>query len=213
MADDPGRWRLCLVTDRAAAGGRSLAEVVSACAAAGLPLVQVRDKAASGRELVELARAVREVTAPTGSRLVINDRVDVAAAVGADGVHLPAGGIPPRDARALLGPGPLVGVSTHSPAEAEGAAGEGADYVVFGPVYDTPSKREYGRPQGLAALAEACRRTPVPVLAVGGVTPERVGELRAAGAAGVAVIRGLLTAADPARATRAYLAAWATGGA
>jgi thiamine-phosphate pyrophosphorylase len=113
----------------------------------------------------------------------------------------------------LLGPGQLVGVSTHSPAEALAAAREGADYVVFGPVYDTPSKREYGRPQGLPALAEACRQTPVPVLAVGGVTPERVGELRAAGAAGVAVIRGLLEAEDPARATRAFLAAWTVGGA
>jgi thiamine-phosphate pyrophosphorylase len=208
MPDDARRWRLCLVTDRAATRVRALPEVVGACAAAGLPLVQVRDKAAGGRDLLELAQAVRRVTAPAGTRLVVNDRVDVAVAVEADGVHLPAGGIPPRDARMLLAPGRLVGVSTHSPAEAAAAAQAGADYVVFGPVYDTPSKREYGRPQGLPALAETCRRAPVPVLAIGGVTLERVGELRAAGAAGVAVIRALLEAEDPARATRALLAAW-----
>lgn len=137
----------------------------------------------------------------------MNDRADVAVAAGADGVHLPSAGLPPDVARRLVGPDRLVGVSTHSAAEAEAAERGGADFVLFGPVYDTPSKRPYGPPRGLEALAEVCRRLRIPVLAVGGVTAARVGELRAAGAAGVAVIRALLEAENPATATKALLAA------
>jgi len=202
----PVGFGLYLVTDRHATGGRPLADIVEACLAGGLRAVQLREKDLGAGELFSLAQALRELTSRYGARLVVNDRVDVALAVDADGVHLPAAALPSVVARRLIGPDRLLGVSTHSIREAEAAAG--ADFVAFGPVYDTPSKRRYGEPQGLVALAEVCRRAPVPVVAIGGVTAARVPELRAAGAAGIAVIRALLEAEDPARATKALLDAW-----
>jgi thiamine-phosphate pyrophosphorylase len=195
------------VTDRRATAGRPLAEVVERCLGAGLPAVQLREKDLTGVELLDLARALRGLTARHGARLLVNDRVDVALAVDADGVHLPEAGLPPLAARTLVGPDRLLGVSTHSTAALDAAQEGGADFVLFGPVYDTPHKRAWGAPQGPAALAAACRRARVPVLAIGGVTADRVPELGDAGAAGVAVIRALLEAADPAAATRELLAA------
>jgi thiamine-phosphate pyrophosphorylase len=195
------------VTDRRATAGRPLIEVVERCLAAGLPAVQLREKDLAAGELLDLARALRGATARHGARLLVNDRVDVALAVAADGVQLPEAGLPPAVGRGLIGPDRLLGVSTHSP-EAVGAAGEaGADFVLFGPVYDTPSKRAFGEPRGPGSLAVACRGARVPVLAIGGVTAARVPELAGAGAAGVAVIRALLEAGDPAAATRELLAA------
>jgi thiamine-phosphate pyrophosphorylase len=195
------------VTDRRATAGRPLTEVVERCLGAGLPAVQLREKDLAGVELLDLARALRGLTARHGARLLVNDRVDVALAVDADGVQLPEAGLPPAAARALVGPARLLGVSTHSTGSLEAAQEAGADFVLFGPVYDTPHKRAWGAPQGTAALAAACRRANVPVLAIGGVTAGRVPELSEAGAAGVAVIRALLEADDPAGATRDLLAA------
>jgi thiamine-phosphate pyrophosphorylase len=199
--------RLWLVTDRRATAGRPLRPVVEACLGAGLRAVQLREKDLPARDLLRLATDLRELTARHRARFLVNDRLDVALAVGADGVHLPAAGLPPSVARALLGPERLVGVSTHSAAEAEAAAAEGADLVFLGPIYDTPSKRPFGPPRGLAELAAACQRSRRPVIAIGGMTPPRVEEVRQAGAAGVAVIRSLLEAGDPALATKALLAA------
>jgi thiamine-phosphate pyrophosphorylase len=199
--------RLWLVTDRRATAGRPLIPVVEACLGAGLRAVQLREKDLPARDLLRLATELRELTARHQARFVVNDRLDVALAVAADGVHLPAAGLPPAVARALVGPERLVGASTHSAAEAEAAAAEGADLVFFGPIYDTPSKRSFGPPRGLAELAVACRTSRRPVVAIGGVTPARVEEVRQAGAAGVAVIRALLEAEDPATATKALLAA------
>jgi thiamine-phosphate pyrophosphorylase len=196
-----------LVTDRQATGGRPLLAVVEACLGAGLRAVQLREKDLPAGDLLRLATALRELTARHRARLLVNDRVDVALAVGADGVHLPGTGLPPAAARALVGPERLIGVSTHSAAEAEAAAAGGADVVFFGPIYDTPSKRRYGAPQGLAGLAAVCRATRLPVVAIGGVTAARVPELRDAGAAGIAVIRALLEAEDPAAATKSLLIA------
>jgi thiamine-phosphate pyrophosphorylase len=195
------------VTDRRATAGRPLAAVVERCLEAGLSAVQLREKDLTGVELLDLARTLRDVTARHDAWLLVNDRVDVALAVEADGVHLPEAGLPPAAARRLVGPDRLVGVSTHSAESLDAAQAGGADFVFFGPVYDTPHKRAWGAPQGTAALAAACRRARVPVLAIGGVTAERVPELADAGAAGVAVIRALLDAADPAAATWKLLAA------
>jgi thiamine-phosphate pyrophosphorylase len=195
------------VTDRRATAGRPLAEVVERCLGAGLPAVQLREKDLAGVELLDLARALRNLTARHGARLLVNDRVDVALAVDADGVQLPEAGLPPAAARALVGPDRLLGVSTHSAESLDAAQEAGADFVLFGPVYDTPHKRSWGAPQGTAALAAACRRAHVPVLAIGGVTAGRVPELSQAGAAGIAVIRAILEADDPARATVDLLAA------
>jgi thiamine-phosphate pyrophosphorylase len=200
-------FRLYLVTDRRGTGGRPLEAVLEGCLGAGLPAVQLREKDLPAGELARLATDLLALTRRHGARLLVNDRADVALAVGADGVHLPATGLPPAAARRVIGPTRLLGVSTHTAAEVEAAAAAGADFAVFGPVYDTPSKRTDGEPQGLDRLAAACRRSSLPVLAIGGVTAERVGEVRAAGAAGVAVIRALLGAGDPARATKALLAA------
>jgi thiamine-phosphate pyrophosphorylase len=196
---------LVLVTDRHATGGRDLVEVVTAALDAGLPAVQLREKDLPGRPLLALAEALRAATTRAGALLIVNDRIDVAIAAGADGVHLGGGSVPVEVARRLLPPGALVGVSTHAPAEAAAAAG--ADFVFFGPVYATPSKAAFGPPQGVARLAEAVAAAAVPVLAIGGITMHEVAAARAAGAAGVAVIRAILGASDPATATRGILAA------
>lgn len=197
---------LVLVTDRDATAGRDLVRVVVAALDAGLPAVQLRDKALAGRPLLALAEQLRLATTRTGALLFVNDRIDVAIAAGADGVHLGTGALPLDVARRLL-PGGLIGVSTHSAAETADAAG--ADFVFFGPVYATPSKT--GPPQGEARLAEAVSAAALPVLAIGGITAREVAAVRRAGAAGVAVIRAILAAPDPAAATRALLAALAAG--
>jgi thiamine-phosphate pyrophosphorylase len=198
-ADPP---RLVLVTDRHATAGRDLVDVVAAALDAGLPAVQLRDKDLPGRALLALAERLRVLTASAGALLLVNDRIDVAVAVGADGVHLGGGSLPADVARRLLPPGALVGVSTHAPAEVASAT---ADFVFFGPVYATPSKAAFGPPLGVAGLRQAVAAARVPVLAIGGVTARTVPETRATDAAGVAVIRAILAADDPALATRDLL--------
>jgi thiamine-phosphate pyrophosphorylase len=197
-------FRLYLNPARAASTRPPL-EVVEECLGAGLRAVQLREKDLEVRALLALAEPLREATRRHGARLLINDRADVALAVGADGVQRTHTSLPVAALRGITPPGFLIGASAHSTPEAREAATEGADFVVFGPVYDTPSKRRYGPPQGLAALEAAAAATPRPLLAVGGITPERVREVRAAGAAGVAVIGAVYGAARPADATKAFL--------
>ena len=197
-------FRLYLITDRAASTRPPL-EVVEECLGAGLRAVQLREKDLEVRALLALAEPLRDATWRHGARLLINDRADVALAVGADGVQRTHTSLPVAALRGITPPGFLIGASAHSTAEAREATTEGADFVVFGPVYDTPSKRRYDPPQGLAALEAAAAATPRPLLAVGGITPERVREVRAAGAAGVAVIGAVYGAARPADATKAFL--------
>jgi thiamine-phosphate pyrophosphorylase len=194
---------LVLVTDRHATGGRDLVDVVAAAVAAGCPAVQLREKDLPGRALFALAERLRATTARAGALLLVNDRIDVVIAVGADGVHLGGGSMPASVARGLLPATALVGVSTHSSAEC--AAAVDADFVFFGPVHATPAKS--GSPQGLELLREAVTATSHPVLAIGGIDAGAVAAVQAAGAAGVAVIRALCAAADPGAATRALLAA------
>lgn len=191
-----------LVTDRHATGGRDLVDVVAAACDAGLPAVQLRDKDLAGGALFALAERLRVVTRTAGALLLVNDRVDVAVAVDADGVQLGTQSMAPDAVRPLLPPNRLIGLSTHAPGE---AAGADVDFVVFGPVHATPSKAAFGPPQGEAALRAAVAASTVPVVAIGGVTAETASALRAAGAAGVAVIRAILAADDPAAATRALL--------
>jgi thiamine-phosphate pyrophosphorylase len=140
---------------------------------------------------------MRELTARHGARLLVNDRVDVALAVGADGVHLGGSSMPASVARKLLGEEALIGCSTHSEKELREAAGQGADFATFGPVYPTPSKAAFGPPVGVTALAGACGRSAIPVFALGGVGPHNVGEVMEAGAFGIALISGVVAAADP----------------
>jgi thiamine-phosphate pyrophosphorylase len=197
-------FSLYLITDRAAAV-RPPADVVEECLAAGLRAVQLREKDLEARDLLALADTLREATQRHGARLIVNDRADVALAAGADGVQRTHASLPVSALREITPPGFLVGASVHSEAEARDAAAQGADFIVFGPVYDTASKRRYGPPQGLAALGAVTRAVDRPVLAVGGLTPARVPEVLAAGAAGVAVIGAIYAAARPADATKAFL--------
>ncbi|HXU80916.1 MAG TPA: thiamine phosphate synthase [Polyangia bacterium] len=187
--------RLYLITDRAATGGRPLDQVVAqALAGAGEQAaqvaVQLREKDMEGRALLELARSLRAVTAAAGARLFVNDRVDVALAAGADGVHLGGRSLAPADVRALA-PRLSVGVSTHTRAEVERAAAAGADFVVFGPVFATPSKP--GIHTGLDQLAQVIALG-VPVLALGGIDEKNAHQCILAGASGVACIRSVMSA-------------------
>jgi thiamine-phosphate pyrophosphorylase len=198
-------FSLYLVSDRSALPATSLQDAVESCLAAGLKAVQLREKDLAVRDLLGLAHALRDSTRRHGARLLINDRADVALAVGADGVQRAGTSLPVSALRAISPPGFLIGASVHDIDEARAAAAEGADFLLFGPVYDTPSKRQYGPPQGLAALENVSAAVNTPVLGVGGVTPERVGEVTRAGAAGVAVIGAILGSERPADAVKVFL--------
>jgi thiamine-phosphate pyrophosphorylase len=152
-----------------------------------------------------LALKVRESTGRHGARLVVNDRADVALAVGADGVHRTGTSLPISSLRAISPPGFLIGASVHSVADARAAEPEGADFLFFGPIYDTPSKRRYGPPQGLALLERVASAVRLPVFAIGGVTPARVAELQRAGASGVAAIGAVLGSERPGDVVKAFL--------
>lgn len=168
--------------------------------------LQLREKDLGGRALYRRAQALVQLARSSGAVVLVNDRADVARAAGAAGVHLPEAGLDVRDARSVLGAGALIGRSVHGPAAL--ASARGADFVVFGPVYETPSKVRYGPPQGLARLAAVCERAgELPVLAIGGVTADRIDEVVAAGAAGVAVVSAVLRASDPGAAARSLIAA------
>jgi len=187
---------ICYVTDRKSLGdGESGAGVlgrIRVAAAAGVDWVQIREKDLSGLELLGLAREA--VAERAGARVIVNDRVDVALAAGAAGVHLGRESLAARDVVSWCrgGHAPadfFVGVSCHSLEEARAAEEAGAAYIFFGPVFDTPSKRRMGEPQGVARLGEICRVVAIPVLAIGGVSEENAGECIRAGAAGIAAIR------------------------
>lgn len=197
-------FRLYLVTDRRQTNGRPLVEVVHAALDGGVRAVQLREKDLEGGELYQLAATLRELTSHYQARLLINDRIDVALATDADGVHLGQTSFPVTVARQLLGPEKLIGVSTHS--QEEITAAEGADFILFGPVYFTPSKAAYGAPQGVERLRQAVGQSAVPVIAIGGVKEEQISEVLATGAHGIGVITAISTASDPARTARELLA-------
>ena len=201
----PSPPRVYLVTDPS--GGSGLV-ARAARALRGLPpgvvAIQVRARGATGRELLEAARALRTVAAEAGQLLLVNDRADVALAAGADGVHLPSAGIPPGDARRLVGDERLVAVSCHSQEDVARARDAGADFATFGPVFDTPSKRDYGPPVGLGPLREASLLG-LPLVGLGGVDASNASAVVAAGAFGVAAIRAWLEASDPASVVRRLL--------
>lgn len=192
--------RLYLVTDNSSVdGAASLVDKVTGAIKGGVRLVQLREKALGGRDLLELARRLRAVTSGFGARLLINDRMDVALLSGADGVHLGQSSVSASDARSILGPDRLIGVSTHSLKEALVAEEDGADFVTFGPVYPTPSKARWGPPVGLEALKEVASSVKLPVYAIGGVKKDNLRDTLSSGAFGVAVISAVLFGADPAK--------------
>ena len=170
--------------------GKNILELVAAAVAARVPLFQIREKQLSGRALYELTTRALEITRGTATRLLVNDRSDIASAAGADGVHLTTQSLPASVVRKIYGAEFLIGVSTHSRAEALAARAGGADFVVFGPVFETESKREFGEPQGLQRLQEVTSELrDFPVVAIGGIALDNVEACFAAGASGVAAIR------------------------
>jgi thiamine-phosphate pyrophosphorylase len=200
----PIDFSLYLITARRQARGGELIPAVREALEGGIRTVQLREKDLSAAEIFPLAETLRRLTREYGARLLINDRIDVALAIEADGVHLGGHSLPPSAARRLLGPDKLIGVSTHRLEEIRLAEIGGADFVTFGPVWFTPSKAPFGEPVGPARLAEACATASLPVFALGGVTAERVPTALAAGAAGVALISAILAAPEPAEAARAF---------
>jgi len=162
---------------------------VSAAVAAGIQLIQLREKNLTARVLFELTERVMAIVRGTATKVLVNDRADIAAGAGAEGVHLTVRSLEVDVVRKTFGPNFLIGVSTHSPVEARRARDAGADFVVFGPVFPTLSKKEYGPPLGIGKLSEVVHElAPFPVLAIGGVSKDNAGECLRAGASGVAAI-------------------------
>jgi len=166
--------------------------------------VQLREKDLDSKDVFEFARNLLEITSKYGSSLLVNERCDISLAAGLQGVHCPEQGFPAGEARRLLGPEGLVGVSCHSIESVHRAAESGASFVFFGPVYSTPAKVAYGPPVGLHALRNACTESSLPVFAIGGVTPDRTTECMDAGASGVAVIRFVLANDDIESSVRSF---------
>lgn len=198
-------FRLYLVTDRHQTAGRPLLPVLERAVAAGVRAIQLRERDLPLRALrsmaVDLQRELPQ------AKLFINDRVDLALALSAHGVHLRESSMPVAVVRRLLQPSQLLGASVHSVDGAMEAEQQGADFVVLGPIHDTPSKRAYGAPLGLAVLEQAARNVRIPMFAIGGMNAARARDARRAGAFGVAVLSSILSANDVEQATVSLLSA------
>lgn len=193
-------FALYLATDPHFLAGRNLEEVVGACIRHGVTAVQLRDKEASGKELFETGRRLLAVTRRLGVPLLINDRLDVALALDADGVHLGRSDLPLAAARRLLGPGKLLGASCHTVEHLREAAAAGADHAGIGPVFVTSTKPDAAPALGVEGLRTLVASTHLPCVAIGGIQAENVAAVAAAGVAGVCVISAILGAANPAAA-------------
>lgn len=199
------RLRLIVVTDPDCGAGRGVADVVRAALRGGAPAIQLRMKDASAREMAAVARSLLAATRAAGALLFINDRVDVALAVGADGAHVGQDDLPMAAARAIAPPGFLLGVSAETVALALQARADGADYVGVGPVYATGSKADAGDAVGTGRVAEVASAVRIPVVGIGGIAAGNAATVMRAGASGVAVISAVMRAADPEAAVRALL--------
>lgn len=200
--------RLIGITDRHAIGMGSLARASELALEGGLPALMLREKDLTEEEALPLAREIRALTGSRGRLLIVNRRLEVARAVQADGVHLGADGPTIVEARRAMGTDAVLGYSAHDVNEALRAFESGADYVIFSPIFETPSKRGVLRPVGLEALGHLARVAPGPVIALGGISAVNAGAVAETGAAGVAVVRAIFAARDPAAATRELLEAW-----
>ncbi|WP_454918928.1 thiamine phosphate synthase [Xanthobacter sediminis] len=198
---------LYLVTDPRLTAARGLEATVEAAVKGGATLVQLRDPDAHGRALVEQARALKALLQPLGIPLIVNDRVDVAVAADADGVHLGQDDMAPADARALIGPGRILGLSVGNPAEYAASDLQGVDYLGVGPVKATGTKKDAGSAIGPAGIAAVRALTRLPLVGIGGVDAVLAPEVIRAGADGIAVVSAVCAAPDPEAAARALRAA------
>ncbi len=186
---------------------RSPVELATAFLAGGARLLQLRLPSATARELLEAARAIVPLAHAHGATLLVNDRPDVARAAGAHGVHLGQDDLPIAAARRVLGDGAIVGLSTHDPGQARAAADAGADYIGVGPIFATTTKADALPARGLDLLRAVRPLVSLPIVAIGGITPDTAPGVRAAGADAVAMIAGLVRTPDPAATVRTLLAA------
>ena len=195
-------WRLYVIVDKAAAKARDLAWITDRAIRGGADALQLRDKAASAHTLIEEAKRCLQVTKAAGVPLIINDRVDVAVAVGADGVHIGQDDLPVSVARQILGPGRIIGTSTHSLKQALEADRAGVDYLAVGPIYPTPTKPDSSS-VGASLISQVKAQVQRPIVTIGGIDQTTLSEVLAAGATCVAVVRAVCAAEDPEAAARA----------
>ena len=193
--------KLYLVTDRPLSLGRPLEEIVEGAVAGGVTMVQLREKDAPTGEFVALAKRLKAVLAPLGIPLIINDRVDVALAADADGVHIGQSDMPYEDARRLLGTEKIIGLSVENFEDLERANALDVDYVGISPVYGTPTKSDTAEPFGLEGLRRAVAMSAHPTVAIGGMNASTIAEVMQAGADGVAVVSAICSAPSPRKAT------------
>ena len=206
---------LYLVTDTALCGPRGVAATVAAALSGGVSVVQVRDPVASDEEFVRLGRSVAAVMAGTGVPLIVNDRVHLVEAIGADGAHVGQGDLDPVAAREMLGPDAILGLSVQTLAHVSAAASlppGTVDHLGVGPVWWQATKPDATDPVGLGLLAAIVRRSPVPCVAIGGIDATRAASVRSAGAAGVAVVSAICGQPDPGAAAGLVRAAWDAAG-
>lgn len=196
-------FKLYLITDRKMVKG-PLPDAVRLALEGGVRAVQLREKDLPVREFLALAQELRAVTKTFGAKLFINDRVDVAVAVGADGVHLGGESMPIQAVRKIVRKDMLIGASTHSLEQAKAAAENGADLITYGPVYETPSKAKYGAPVGLKGIGEIKNEIAIPIFAIGGINTGNLLPVLSARADGVAVISAILGAEDIRKAAAAF---------
>ncbi len=191
-------WRVYVLTDRTLAGSRPLPEIIRQAVAGGASVVQLRDKSASGRELYALGRELLPITRAADIPLIVNDRVDIALAINADGVHVGQDDLPAAIVRELIGSHRLLGVSVETVEQAQVAAAAGADYLGVGTVYATSTKPDTNPPIGVVGVAQIVQASSLPCVAIGGINATNAVPLVQAGVAGVAVISAVIAAADPA---------------
>ena len=202
------RLRLIVITDRDTAAPRSFVDLVSEALEAGAPAIQLRDKSASARELYEVGNALLPRIREAGALFFVNDRIDVALALDADGVHVGPNDLPVASLRAVVPRAFLIGASTDDPTEAARLVEDGASYIGCGTVYPTATKKDAGEVLGLDGLDRVARRVRAPVIGIGGVTPARSAEVAATAAAGIAVVAAVMGATDVRGAVGALLAPW-----
>lgn len=195
---------LYVILDRSVAGGRQLPDLLEAVLAGGCRLVQLREKTLPLAELLPLARHLARQCREADARFIVNDRADLALACGADGLHVGQDDLPAREARALLRPGMILGVSTHDPEQARRATADGADYVAVGSIFPTTTKAGF-QLVGPDLIRRVRPEVSVPLVGIGGITPDNAAAVIGAGADGVAVISAVCAAADPEASTRRFL--------